>query len=149
MNKLKVEKDYQRNGRKSNGKYGRKRDESSNRRKKKKKIFLNCAFKNIPNGFNLIQILADSMCRKCCRWLSSAAGMAWKGNSSCGCLNRLFTAKIPTVPSYCHETVTISPLFETSIWAFQMTDLCVVETRRVLGSSSPVVEEQPRRFPIS
>lgn len=114
----------------------------------KKKIFLNCAFKSVPNVFNLIQILAESMCLKCCRWPSSAAGMAWKRNSSCGCLNRLFTAKIPTVPSHCHETVLV-PLFETSIWAFQMADLCVVETRRVLDSSIPVVEEQSRRFPIS
>lgn len=29
--------------------------------KKKKKIFPNCAFKTVPNGFNLIQILANSM----------------------------------------------------------------------------------------
>lgn len=108
------------------------------------KIFPNFAFKNDPNGFNLIQILVDSMCRKCYRWLSLAAGMAWKANSSCGCLNRLFTAKIPTVPSHCHETVLV-PLFETSIWAFQMPDLCMVENRRVLDSSIPVIEEQPRQ----
>lgn len=106
----------------------------------KKKKILNSAFKSVPNGINLIQILANSTCQKCCRWLSSAAGMAWKGNGSCGCLNRLFTAKIPTVPSHCHETVLV-PLFKTSIWAFQMADLCVAETRRVLDSPIPVAEE--------
>lgn len=131
-----MEKDYRRNGREENGKYGKKRDESSNRKKKN----LNCVFKSVPNGINLLQILADSTCQKCCRWLGSAAGMAWKGNGSCGCLNRLFTAKIPTVPSHCHETVLV-PLFETSIWAFQMADLCVAETRRVLDSLIPVSEE--------
>lgn len=101
---------------------------------------LNCVFKSVPNGINLLQILADSTCQKCCRWLGSAAGMAWKGSGSCGCLNRLFTAKILTVPSHCHETVLV-PLFETSIWAFQTADLCVAETRRVLDSLIPVSEE--------
>jgi len=116
-------------------------------KKKKRKIFPNSAFKSDPNGFILIQILADSTYQKRGRWLNSAAGITWKENRSCGCLNRLFTAKIPTVPSHCHETVLV-PLFETSIWAFQMADFPVGESRSVLDNSVPVVDVQPRRFPV-
>lgn len=54
----------------------------------------------------VIQILADNVLKMLQMVQCSRRG----GNNSCGCLSRLLSAKVLTVPSHCHEIVLV-PLF--------------------------------------